>query len=99
MRLTLRTGAGRILICMFALWGFVAMFIGSGFISNARSALHEIEAWLSLLIAAVAFGCAGIMNMIRLAVTSFDTTKRERLNDQADLIPLEPGRSSRDINF
>lgn len=49
---------------ILGLWGIAAGFVGFILLSVARSAVHEIEAAIALLIATVSIGCAGIIEAV-----------------------------------
>jgi hypothetical protein len=50
-----------------ALWFGVSMLAGLWLLANAKSAIHEIEAFLFFLMATVALGSAAVVSEIRRA--------------------------------
>lgn len=62
------------------IWGLIAGIYAALMLSLVKSAVHEIEVGVALLIATVSFGCAGIIDAIE------DATRERKARREEDQV-------------
>jgi 4-hydroxybenzoate polyprenyltransferase len=72
------------LSAMLFVTALLAALLGAGFISDAKSAIHEIEGFICVLIAVAGFGaCAIVMAIEKLRTDTLDALDRDATEARA----------------